>query len=534
MTKPIKDNKGCLVFLLLIILGYLLYAGLGHLLVKAIYDATGDGRPIGIPNSLIKYQHRNPIEHYYNLADRTFYEIWFLFGVAPLLFVTLRKIFFPKHRFETMLKSAESGSTGDTSFRTKYSYTHIIIIFFLSLGIRFVFLLPASDLLLTGDEWYYWAVPKRLAEGQLGLTVLRPPLWGYMLAIPRGIFDDPIAGRALTSVIGACTPILIYLLGARVFNKRTGLLAGLLYTFYPTHIGYSHYLWSEVLFSFLCLLSTFLFFHFVEDKQRTKYLFLSFFVAGIALLSKEFAVVLFAGLAATLLFLKTKHKIRKILMCCSLFFLPVFLYSFTLSCITKRVVILSDAPMVNFRQAIRGGGFADSFRNQKELSSEIIDTFKNKSIYQTFRDMKRQIYNLWTPNSFPIVRLLSIQVRQKELWSYGVSKPRPWAYLIAGGYILIVSAGLIGLCLADNKAFKIFSIVNLICLSATSVLALLCSRFRLPFMFIFVIFAAHLLVNGKYLIGNPKNTKRVLILLILLRIFVSIVNTKLHTLGQWG
>ena len=167
MKKLIKDNKGYLVFLLLIILGCLLYVGLGHLLVKTIYNAAGGDRPVGIPDSMIKYEHRKSLEHYYNLADRAFYEIWFLLGVAPLLFVTLRKIFFPKHRFETMLKSAELGSIGDTSFQTKYSYTHIIIIFFLSLGIRFVFLLPASDLLLAGDEWYYWAVPKRLAEGQL-------------------------------------------------------------------------------------------------------------------------------------------------------------------------------------------------------------------------------------------------------------------------------------------------------------------------------------------------------------------------------
>ena len=105
---------------------------------------------------------------------------------------------------------------------------------------------------------------------------------------------------------------------------------------------------------------------------------------------------------------------------------------------------------------------------------------------------------------------------------------------VCGGYIVVVVAGIAGLCLAETTPFGIFSIVSLVCLSLTSIFAFLCSRFRLPFIFIFVIYTAYLLVNGKILIGNKGKKKRLLLLAILLVLFIHIVYIKANTLGTWG
>lgn len=123
-----------------------------------------------------------------------------------------------------------------------------------------------------------------LASGQFLSTILRRPLWGYLLSIPAVIYDHPFAGRVFATIIGSITPVLVYLAATRLFNKRTGFVAGLLFAFYPEHICYSHYLWSEILLTPLIVLSVYFFALFAKDRQQNKYLFLSFIIAGFGLL----------------------------------------------------------------------------------------------------------------------------------------------------------------------------------------------------------------------------------------------------------
>jgi len=532
MINLIRNKSVYLIFLLFLLVVSLLYTALGHQLVAAMYE----GRAPDILNNLIKYQHKKPVEHYLVLADKLFYrtvfEVWLFSCLALPFFIILRSFFRHDRPLSVESELTVAQPHGSLSACSQYSISHIKIIFFAALLVRIAFLPFVVNLPLAGDEEYYWSVPKLLADGDFSSTVLRPPLWGYLLAIPAAVLDQPIAGRILAALIGACTAPLAYLLGTRLFDKRTGLIAGLIYAFYPEHVAYSHGLWSEVLFGFLGLLWAYLFFLFAEDKQKNKFLFLSFFVGGFALLAKEFAVILFAGLVVAMFFLKTKHKIRKALICCFLFFLPAFAYSLTLSCITKRVVVLSDAPVSNFRQVVIGENFTYDFDKREELVSGLIGAVGKRTFRQTIRTMKSQFYNLWTPNSFPIVRLLAGHT--PEIWDYGLSRPWPWVYLVAGGYIFVILAGLTGLCLARPGPFKNFAIVSLVCLSSTCILALLCSRHRFPFTFIFILYTAHLLVNAKALLGNPKNTARIVVLVILLRLFAEIVLCKLPTFGSWG
>jgi len=518
---PHRAKKTLVIYIFIILLCMasvlLLYECFAHQLVRAMYE----GRSIGALNNLIKYQCKKPVGHYLELADTTFYKLWLLSGIAFSLLLTAKGL----------LDFADS-----KRWLSSESILNIKIVFLASLGIRAMFLPFVINLLLAADESYYWNVPKYLARGDFVSVVLRPPLWGCLLAIPAWFLDHPFTGRLFATVIGACTPVLIYLLTEKVFNKRTGLVAALIYAAYPEHVGYSHYLWSEILFGFLCLLSLYLFFVFVNARRRNLFLFLSFFVAGLALLTKEFAVILVVGLLVTLFFLKTQNKIKKILLACFLFLLPTLGYSFAASRITNRVIILADAPIGNFSQATAEGPkpkFPYSFETRENLMSELLSSLWERSLYDTLRSMQKQFYNLWTPNSFPVFRLLPM-TRPDSHWGYGASKPWPWIALVVGGYIIIIVAGIVGLCLADITPFGIFSTVSLVCLSSTSIFAFLCSRFRLPFMFIFAIFTAHLLVNWKILIGNKVKKKRLLPLAILLILFIHIVYIKANTLGTWG
>ena len=524
--RKVKKTLMVYIFIMLLCMAsvLLLYECFAHQLVRAMYE----GKSIGALNNLIKYQYKKPVGHYLDLANTIFYKMWLLSGIAFSLLVTAK----------SLLDFADN-----KRWLSSESILNIKIVFFSSLGIRVMFLPFVTNLLLATDEGYYWNVPKYLAKGDFVSVVLRPPLWGCLLAIPAWFFDHPFMGRLFATVIGACTPVLIYLLAEKVFNKRTGLVAALIYAAYPEHIGYSHYLWSEILFGFLCLLSLYLFFVFVQDRRTNLFLLLSFFVAGLALLAKEFAVILVVGLSVTLFFLQTKNIMRKILPACLLFLLPAIGYSLVASRITNHVIVLADAPIGNLIQATAADSnpkFSYSHETREDSILDLIHFLKERSLHDTLRSMQKQFYNLWTPNSFPVARVLATHRLQAwsygdpQVWSYGVSSPWPWVFIIAGFYIFVVVIGLAGLCLAETAPFRIFSIVSLVCLSSTSIFAFLCSRFRLPFMFIFVMYTAYTLVNAKVLMGNLKNRKRLAFPAFFLAIFAHIVYCKIHTLGSWG
>jgi len=233
-----------------------------------------------------------------------------------------------------------------------------------------------------------------------------------------------------------------------------------------------------------------------------------------------------------------EKKARMILTACLLFVMPAFLYSVAISCVTGKVVILSESVVQNPRHA---AGLDMTF-----LSSELkgdsshaqapaekpVPSAKERSLADVADNAWRQFKNLWTPNSFPVTRVAG--VHSPETWSYGISNPRPWMHLLAGAYVLIMVLGIAGLCLSDMTPFKVFSIVALATFSFLAFLAYVCSRFRVPFMFVFVIYAAHLLANPRGFLANLRNPARTCSMLVLYRVFWGVMCAKMASLGSWG
>jgi hypothetical protein len=407
-------------------------------------------------------------------------------------------------------------------------------IFVVAFVVRALFLPAMFGLPLVGDEKYYWWVPRHLAAGDLAATTLRPPLWGFLLAIPEWIERNPISGRALTVVLGACAPVLVYRIGTRVFDERTGWVAGLLYAVYPTHIGYSHGLWAEVLFGLLVLFAIDVFWSWVEDPTRPVRFGLAFAVAGVALLAKEFAVVLFAALAATTVVVDRRGLVRKGAIALAAFLVLAMGYSVTVSILERRVVVLSDAPIANFRAAA-GLPFEfdynrKSTEDRAQVRDALVTAFTDRSLTDSLRSARRQFYKLWTPNSFPITRLFGTF----RDWTYRVDDPWPWTIPIVGFYVAVVAVGLVGLCGAAPGPFRTFAIALLVGLSLTSVAGDLCSRFRLSFMFVFVLFAANLVVNSRSVLSNLRRPIPMVAAVALLALFGHVLFVKFPLLGDWG
>jgi len=182
-----------------------IYGYFGPLLVKAAYN----GKSICILNSLIRYQYKKPLEHYLRLADGLFYDIWILLGLALAAVITIRTfLVFDK----SLAKISQLPDTSQTQFAASdiHCYRrHILTLFLLSLAVRAIFLPALADLPTAGDETYYWSVHRFLADGDFSSTLVRPPLWGYMLTIPVLISERLIAARAFAVLIGSCTTLLI-------------------------------------------------------------------------------------------------------------------------------------------------------------------------------------------------------------------------------------------------------------------------------------------------------------------------------------
>jgi YYY domain-containing protein len=105
-----------------------------------------------------------------------------------------------------------------------------------------------------------------------------------------------LTGRALSAFWGAATVVLLALLGARLYGRRTGMLAGALLAATVFHVQNSHFAISDVPLTFLVLLSLFFLTEVVESGMLSRYL-LAGLTIGLAIATKFSALPILLPLA---------------------------------------------------------------------------------------------------------------------------------------------------------------------------------------------------------------------------------------------
>jgi hypothetical protein len=106
------------------------------------------------------------------------------------------------------------------------------------------------------DEEQYWHMARSLRTGgglvdELGFRATRMPLYPGWLALFAGGPNGVIAAKAVQWGIGAVGAVFAALLGAALFDRRVGLLAGLWYALDPFLVFLSSLLLTETLFTTL-------------------------------------------------------------------------------------------------------------------------------------------------------------------------------------------------------------------------------------------------------------------------------------------
>ena len=139
----------------------------------------------------------------------------------------------------------------------------LLLLLTLALAVRTAFVAWAPGVAV-GDGLFYDMHARALLaghgyvnpDGSPGIRWM--PGWPGLLAFLYAIFGaTPKVGMFANAVLGAATCGLLAALGARLFDARTGVIAGLFYAVWPGVVYYSATLMTETLFGFL-LVSTLL------------------------------------------------------------------------------------------------------------------------------------------------------------------------------------------------------------------------------------------------------------------------------------
>lgn len=131
--------------------------------------------------------------------------------------------------------------------------------------------------LIAGDASGYWLLAQQIATGghfeiyDPPRQVHRMPGFSAVLAISMTLFGESrLAARCLLAVIGTAACGAVYLLGRRLFDETTGLVACALTAASPVMIGFSVLLLSETLFALTLVASVWCAANWLESKQESQ------------------------------------------------------------------------------------------------------------------------------------------------------------------------------------------------------------------------------------------------------------------------
>lgn len=187
-------------------------------------------------------------------------------------------------------------------FRKEYIHLFVLltlsgVLFFAGLGIRDIWDIDegmhaaiAQNMLISGD----WVTP--IFNGAAFFD--KPVLFNWANAIAFYLFGfTETAARIPAAVAGSGCVILTYLLGRKIFDARTGLLAGIILATSFEVIVLSRAVQYDIPFTFFTTLALYFFASGVIEEGHRKRFFLAFYVAvALAFLTKGPLAIVLTGL----------------------------------------------------------------------------------------------------------------------------------------------------------------------------------------------------------------------------------------------
>ena len=382
---------------------------------------------------------------------------------------------------------------------------------------------------LVGDEHDYYTRAIKWLEGNPKNDGFRAPLFQYVVAALIAIFGKATATvRMAAAALSSLIVVPVFLAGTRLASPRVGAVAGALAAAYPPLVAYSHYLWTEAIYTTAAMATLLL-----TEKMLLRKEFKVAALAGLCwaalILTREVALAAFTTVLAWSLWQK---RLRLGQLYTTAFLLaaalPVAAWSLQLNA--------QHAPGENYALVAHstylnlyiGNGPTQEIRKSKPWlsprkhyeslarSRSQRETLAKPLVLQSIREaglawlphkLQQMVPRFFCPGGFPVRRLLITAKDTHTPWGYRDSRGRlvdPEISLrIAKTYVAFVSAvlvlGIAGwIALGVRSHYPLYGLFTSFAVGHfwPTIIAFATTRFRLPVMPLF-------LIGGAYLLSNP-------------------------------
>jgi len=180
-----------------------------------------------------------------------------------------------------------------------------------------------------------------------------PPFFDFLLKLWMKLGEGEFILRLLPLLFSMAALGVVFLLGKRLFDFRTGVVATLIIAFMPFQIYYAQDLGPYSLYQFLCLLSLYLLVKFLSDDKKIALVYFIAFINLIAMYTHYLAGLFIV--TQTIYLLLVKYRNRRVVIhwfLAHLIFLSAFLPHFAAACQTfgrYRASVFNYGQSINFQ-----------------------------------------------------------------------------------------------------------------------------------------------------------------------------------------
>jgi hypothetical protein len=339
------------------------------------------------------------------------------------------------------------------------------------------------------DENFYIGNAQRYASGGAFTNKFYMPGWPWMLSFFARIDDSVFFLRHAPVLFGSITPVLFYHLGNRIFDHRTGIVAGIALAIFPDHLLYSHHLYAETALEMLIVGVTLFAFWERPWTDRPLRDAISCALFGVVLLVKHFVVLAVGGFL-----LSRSYPRRRWLLTAAVaaaFFIPVFLQGAYFGVTGRDPFMIFNSPLKSVGEwgpvQMRAAAFTPGVNRVEKITNHIKWLFKVRRLQDNWWSFHNNLDRIWSPGTYGLRRLLT---------NYYSISPGNWlVWMNVVFYSVVLFLGVTGIAFGDANNFRRYCVVTCVLLSLMAAAWFMMSRYRYPFMFPFFLYGANLVTQ---------------------------------------
>ncbi len=378
-----------------------------------------------------------------------------------------------------------------------------------------------------------WAM--EIARGNLlgNVPFFRAPLYIFFLSLFHLPFWDThttfIVIRLAQFFIGSISCVILFLIGALIYNKKVGFLSGLIASFYWVFIYFEGEFLIPVILIFLILCGFLFLIEAVVSKKKTS-LFLSGLFFGLSAISRP-NILLFFPVVLIWLYIQYKKDmdLKKVFLKCSLFaaamlipILPITLINYV---VAHDIILISSQAGINFyignnaksdgRSASIVSGARSSWLGRYQDTIKIAERKSGRKLKQSevsrfwfkrgiyfFIEQPKKALRLYAAKIAYLIDYFEIANNKNIYFFANFNGFINWPIFIS--YWMLFPFAFAGAIWNKRDRFYWLFIGFILSYSFSIILFFVCARFRLPMIPFYILLASEFIIDKMELLRQKK------------------------------